>query len=161
VRRAVAVKFSIQYTSCEVLLNKVKILNAFLRNSICRLLQDGEGPIMPGFFRGIRPARQLRGLCSPFDGDNVGIESVNLPLCSKIDSLRSSQGKLDAPTILGNVDQSWTPWNQRKFGGQNRRARGPQRRTEYFDVYPDRNRVRTPGRGQATLDLQMKATAAE
>jgi hypothetical protein len=45
VRRAVAVKMSVPFSSHEMLLNEAKIYNAFPRN-----LQDGDAPTVPKFY---------------------------------------------------------------------------------------------------------------
>ena len=88
----------------------------------------------------------IRGPSPPFDGDSADIGPMNVPHRSTMDSTRATLDEIYAPTIpgTGSVDLA----EPEDVQDQPQR---PQRRMDYLDLHPERQRIQVGGDGGDTL----------
>jgi hypothetical protein len=101
----------------------------------------------------------VRGPSPHFDGESVDIEPMNVPHRSKIDSLGTPLEEFYAPTIPGSVDLT-EPEEVHEEVHQAEPPR-PQRRMGYFDIHPERRRMRMGGGGEEDIFDQFARAADE
>ena len=99
----------------------------------------------------------VRGPSPHFDGESVDIEPMNVPHRSKIDSLGTPMEELYAPTIPGSMDLTEPEPEEVQEAEPPR----PQRRMGYFDIHPERRRMRSGGDGEEDIFDQFARAADE
>ena len=100
----------------------------------------------------------VRGPSPALDGESVDIEPMNVPHRSKIDSLGSPLEEQYAPTIPGSLDLI----EPEEVPGIELPPPRSQRRMGYFDVHPERRRLRMGGGGEEDIfDQFARAADAE
>jgi hypothetical protein len=98
----------------------------------------------------------VRGPSPLLDGESVDIEPMNVPHRSKIDSLGSPLEEQYAPTIPESLDLM----EPEEVPGVELAPPRPQRRIGYFDVHPERRRLRGGG-NEDIFDQFARAADAE
>jgi len=88
----------------------------------------------------------IRGPSTPFDGESVDIEPMNVSHHSRMDSTGTALDEIYAPTIPGSVDLA------EPEGVQDPEPQRPQRRIGYFDLRPERRHMQVGGDGGDMLD---------
>lgn len=91
----------------------------------------------------------VRGPSPLLDAESVDIEPMNVPHRSKIDSLGSPLEEQYAPTIPGSLDLM----EPEEVPGVELAPPRPQRRMGYFDLHPERRRLRVGGGGGGGEDI--------
>jgi hypothetical protein len=100
----------------------------------------------------------VRGPSPALDGESVDIEPMNVPHRSKIDSLGSPIEEQYAPTIPGSLDLI----EPEEVPGVELAPPRPERRVGYFDMHPERRRLRVGGGGEEDIfDEFARAADAE
>ena len=109
----------------------------------------------------------VRGPSPGLDGESVDIEPMNVPHRSKIDSLGSPLEEQYAPTIPGSLDYPPTiPGSldliePQEVPGIETPPPRSQRRMGYFDLHPERRRLRVGGGEEDIFDEFARAADGE